>query len=374
MNEDASSVCSTSVKAKPAARGDRKRVSPKKMKITVTGLGGKHELDVAEEETVRAVKAKIEPLAGLTIGEIKLIFKGKSPDDEKTCRELGLSDGAKLMLMRSKEGAKQAANKAATTQGIAPLWLRTGARVLYVGSEGAAQPAVVRAVHTDDPPSLYCTIVFDDGSERQTPVDRLRELERTLPSSAAAAPAEAGTGSVELRVAHGKEQLVLRCEAATVVSELKALLHGLTGAEASGMRLLSKGKEAAEGQSVQDLGLAPAGGRLMLLFRERHHKEAEGAAAVASCAGVLAALSERIGKARQRMKKRLLTGAEALATLGQLGDEVAVLRQDLVNAKPNESSDAARARKADLATCEALQEQLEQARKEEAAAELAAQR
>ena len=52
------------------------------------------------------------------------------------------------------------------------------------------------------------------------------------------------------------------------------------GAEPAAMRLLAKGKEAADDATVAALGMAPAGGRLMLLFKRRHHAEREGEALV----------------------------------------------------------------------------------------------
>ena len=121
------------------------------------------------------------------------------------------------------------------------------------------------------------------------------------------------------------------------------------------------------------LGLAPAGGKLMLLFRARHHREAEGAAAVANCSEQLVSLRERVKRIRHKISKRLLTGGEALAELGGLDEELAGLAQDLKNAAPNESSEAASARAARIAECDALSVALGDARREEAQAELRAQ-
>mgnify|MGYP001413494514 CR=1 FL=1 len=85
-------------------------VARKVVKLMVSGLGGKHELDVEGVDSSRSVKQKIEPLAGVPAAEIKLIFKGKTPTDAKTVAELGMADGA-----------DSAASAPATDQGQTPL-------------------------------------------------------------------------------------------------------------------------------------------------------------------------------------------------------------------------------------------------------------
>ena len=87
-------------------------------------------------------------------------------------------------------------------------------------------------------------------------------------------------------------------------------------------------------------------------------------------AELLGELRGRIDKTRHKITKRLLTGAEALAVLGSLDEEVATLQLDLKNAAPNESSDAAKVRAANLAECERLAEELAEVRRAEAQAEL----
>ena len=47
-----------------------------------SGLGAKHELEVAPETTVGGVKQMLAPITGLHAAEIKLIVKGKSPPDD----------------------------------------------------------------------------------------------------------------------------------------------------------------------------------------------------------------------------------------------------------------------------------------------------
>ena len=353
------------------------------MKLTVAGLGAKHVLDLEPEETIRNVKARLEALTSLSAAEMRLLVKGKAPEDATKLGGLGLSDGAKIMLMRSAAGAKTSGAKpaAASTPGV-PAWLVVGAIVDYVDGKEDGRQAEIKAVHTDDPEGgLYCTISLD-GAERQTPADRLRLRTSSAATVSAAAgtsagegasTVEAGEGPVTLTVSQGKRLITLRCEASTSVKSLKALLAPITGADAGTMKLLYKGREATDASTVDALGLAPAGGKLMLLFRARHHREAEGAAAVANCSEQLVSLRERVKRIRHKISKRLLTGGEALAELGGLDEELAGLAQDLKNAAPNESSEAASARAARIAECDALSVALGDARREEAQAELRAQ-
>ena len=369
------------------------------MKVNVSGLGGKHELELDASETVRAVKARLEPLTGLASVEMKLLVKGKAPDDSQTVGGLGLTDGGKVMLMRSKLGARASAPPAAApVKTGGPAWLAVSSRVQYRNADGKFEGAIIRAVHTDDPTEHYYTIALDaGGGERQTPAARLRPPDSGALGPAAlaeaidaasvsaatrsvppperepeAAPDEAGEGAVVLTVSHGRRQLTVRCEPASTIVQIKTLLAGMVGGTPASMKLLLKGKEATDASSAESLSLA-SGGRMMLLFRAQHHKEVEGAAAVRSCTERLVVLRERIAKARHQMTKRLLTGAEALARLGELDGEVEALTQDLRNAAPNEAAEAATLRKTQLAELEALTEELSEARKAEAQAELRAQ-
>ena len=286
------------------------------MKITIAGAGAKHELEITPEETMRSIKARLEPLAGMASAEMKLLVKGKAPPDDVSVVTLGLSDGAKLMLMKSQQGAKK--NEAPKAAGAVPHWLKVGAAVDYVDGDGSKHPAVVKAVHTDDPPKLYVTVALESGgAERQTPADRVFPADKAAPASSATSSTEileAGSGPVTLTVSQGRRQFTLRCEASATMADLKQLLGPLTSAESATMKLLCKGKEAVDASTVDALGLA-AGGRLMLLFRARHHKQQEGAAAVASCAELLRDVRGRIERTRHAITKRLLSGGEALAAL-----------------------------------------------------------
>ena len=290
------------------------------------------------------------------------------------------------MMMRSKVGAAAAAASSAQAQQRpavpalrdAPPWLKVGNVVSYLegGSLEQAQPVLIKAIHTDDPPELYCTISMDGGSgaERQTPISRLCEWQPakhqktsaaaagTSSSSSARTVDEAGEGPVAITVVQGKREFLLRCTAEATVRSLKELLAPLTGADAPAIapRQGPRGDRYADGRrrsrprrrrrrrQRQDDASLP----------RRHHREVAGAEAVASCVGDLAALKVRVEKARHQITKRLLSGAEALATLGGLDDEVAAILQDLQNAAPNESSEAAAVRAARLTECEAMQHAL----------------
>ena len=170
-------------------------------------------------------------------------------------------------------------------------------------------------------------------------------------------------------MAQGTTKHALLCEGATTVRELKALLQSATGAEPPLMRLLVKGKEAADASSVAELGLA-SGAKLMLLFRGTHHRQQEGAAAVAGGASTLADLRSRVERQRRQIEKRLASGAEALASLGALDGECEALAQDLRNAAVAPGADAAASREAQLAELASIVALLADARAAEAKASL----
>ena len=65
-----------------------------------------------------------------------------------------------------------------------------------------------------------------------------------------------------------------------------------------------------------------------------------------------------------------MMGSLALAVLGALEEEVGTILLDLKNAAPNESSDAAKVREANVAECEKLTAELADVRRAEAQAEL----
>ena len=82
--------------------------------LSVSGLGSKHTLECEPSDSIRAVKAKLEPLVHMAPAEMKLIVKGKAWDDDaKTLGSMSV-DGAnvkflKVMLMKSRAGATAAA-------------------------------------------------------------------------------------------------------------------------------------------------------------------------------------------------------------------------------------------------------------------------
>ena len=291
--------------------------------LSVSGLGSKHTLECEPSDSIRAVKAKLEPLVRMAPAEMKLIVKGKAWDDDaKTLGSMSV-DGMnvkflKVMLMKSRAGATASA---AASKPAAPL-----------------------------PPSAM------PASSAAAP-----------PAAAAAAPL--GAGSIALTVAQGTTKHALLCEGATTVRELKALLQSATGAEPPLMRLLVKGKEAADASSVAELGLA-SGAKLMLLFRGTHHRQQEGAAAVAGGASTLADLRSRVERQRRQIEKRLASGAEALASLGALDGECEALAQDLRNAAVAPGADAAASREAQLAELASIVALLADARAAEAKASL----
>ena len=161
------------------------------MKLFVSGLGGKR-ARVLSRRLDSQRKTEAGAARKTQRGRDEIARKRQGAGDVKLST-LGLADGAKLMLMRSAAGAKTTAAPAkpsALAAPGAPAWLIAGAEVDYDGPDGIKM-AIIKAVHTDDPQGgLYCTIQLD-GSERQTPADRLR-----LRGSAAATIAAASSAAL----------------------------------------------------------------------------------------------------------------------------------------------------------------------------------
>ena len=291
------------------------------MKVIVAMGGAKHEVNDASPETsIKELKAVLEPLTGMPAAHMKLLVKGKQPADDATLGGLGASDGAKMILMRSPAGANAGGGSSAA------------------GGASARLPPSVAAAAT-----------------------------APTPAHKPAASAPLGEGSVSLTVAQGKQQHTILCEGTATVKDLKELLRAATGAEPSQQRLLHKGKEATGDATVASLGLAQ-GGKLMVFFREGHHREVEGAAALESGTTELAALEERWAVLQRKLSKRLLDPAGGIAELGAFEGTLAGLAQDLRNATLSEAEDGRRTQQ--LEVIRQIEEQVEQTKKELAAAEL----
>ena len=289
------------------------------MRVTIAMGGTKHDIsDASPETSIKELKSLLEPLIGMPATHMKLLVKGKQPADDATFGGLGVSDGTKMMLMRNPAGANAGANP---------------------GGDGAARlpPSVAAAASASTPPSK---------PEASAPL---------------------GEGPVTLTVVQGKQQHTLRCEETATVRELKELLRVATGAEPSHQRLLHKGKEATADATVTSLGLAQ-GGKLMLLFREGHHREVEGTAALQSGTTELAALEEKWAALQRKLSKRLLDPAGGIAELGAFEGALAGLAQDLRNATLSDAENARRNEQ--LEVIRRIEEQVDQTKKELAAAEL----
>ena len=154
---------------------------------------------------------------------------------------------------------------------------------------------------------------------------------------------------------------------AVLVMSPAAMLSLLQPIHAPSARRASRVACAALGPLA--LGLA-SGAKLMLLFRGTHHRQQEGAAAVAGGASTLADLRSRVERQRRQIEKRLASGAEALASLGALDGECEALAQDLRNAAVAPGAYAAASREAQLAELASIVALLADARAAEAKASL----
>ena len=72
--------------------------------LSVSGLGSKHTLECEPSDSIRAGKAKLEPLVHMAPAEMKLIVKGKAWDDDAKTLGSMADAGAtvKVMLLGSR--------------------------------------------------------------------------------------------------------------------------------------------------------------------------------------------------------------------------------------------------------------------------------
>ena len=207
------------------------------MNVVVAVAGAKHTLQVSGETSVAEVKAQLESRCGIPVAQQRLLVKGKQAfDDELRLEALGIAEGAKLMLLRNAAGAKAAL---ASASSVASVPLPPSAR--------SAPPA-------------------------------------TTPSAPTAPPI--GHGPISLTVSQGRS--VSYCHADTM-REINSFLEQPANAAPTQQRFLHKCKEATDELTIQELGLSN-GGKLMLLFRQRHHQQEGGRAMIASFDEPLAAL------------------------------------------------------------------------------------
>ena len=65
-----------------------------KIQITVKSLnGGKNELKVAENETVKNIKITLQEIEGIRYDQLRLIFRGKLLKDIETLDQKDIKDG-----------------------------------------------------------------------------------------------------------------------------------------------------------------------------------------------------------------------------------------------------------------------------------------
>ena len=72
------------------------------MNITVLATGTRHTLVCAPADTIRELKKRLAPLTAIAAAEMRLVAKGKTLDDDiATLASFGVTDGAKIMLIRT---------------------------------------------------------------------------------------------------------------------------------------------------------------------------------------------------------------------------------------------------------------------------------
>jgi len=287
------------------------------VELTFAVAGKKFQLEAADDETIRLVKQRLEPLCAVPAGQQKWLVKGKEAPDEQTVGALG---AAKVMVLRNQAGHKASGSgtKGGSFSSLMPL---TAAAAVRAASEAAAAAALAPAAPPPPPPQE---------------------------------PTELGQGSTLLLVSNGRQQYRVHCEATDTILSVKELLAAACSAAPRQQRLLAKGKEADDASTIAGLGFA-AGGKLMLLFRAARHLQVEGDATLGACAPVIADLAKRIATTEARKKRRSDEPMVVLAAVGALEEELRAVRLDVQNAKLSDPG----AREAPLGEIEALARRLE---------------
>ena len=60
------------------------------LRVTISGAGSKHELDLSPDDTIRSIKARLESPFNIPAASMKLLVKGKAPADDATVAALKL--------------------------------------------------------------------------------------------------------------------------------------------------------------------------------------------------------------------------------------------------------------------------------------------
>mmetsp|Transcript_55315 Transcript_55315/g.91603 ORF Transcript_55315/g.91603 Transcript_55315/m.91603 type:complete len:284 (-) Transcript_55315:231-1082(-) len=250
------------------------------MQLTLVAAGKKYEVDVMLDDTVLRAKQRAELLCGIPALQQRWLVKGKNADSSALVSTLGLNSSAKIMVLRTQTGHASESKQPAATE----------------------------------------------SAEISTKVNADRDSHDTRSPASTV-----GQGNIALHVSNGKHQIEVRCQPSDTVLDLKGLLESVVTAPPKRQRLILRGKEVNDTQSVSELGLLN-GGKFMLLFREAHHKNVEGQAAVAAAVVQIAAVREQLEQLERRAARRLEQAAELLAAVGVLDEKLTAISQDLRNA------------------------------------------
>ena len=191
------------------------------MQITVAQGAAKHQLSVDGEETVRAVKARLEELCSIPSSQQKLLVKGKEAADARRAdpepctrslkpyfapRHLTLARAlarSRALAQRPSGTSTEPAHALALTSTVAALGIADGARLMLLKNAQGHKPA---------PASAAPTLAANNPANNTAAVsDALASSPAAAGPAAGAASAAAsasalvvGSGSIELVVTHGK--------------------------------------------------------------------------------------------------------------------------------------------------------------------------
>lgn len=272
------------------------------LSLKVVVAGKTYPVEISASSTVKELKTQLETATGAPTSTQRILHKGKERADDERLDSAGFQQGAKVMLLF--RPGFDASSIRAPPSGASD---GAGAATADVGA-GSAEGAAGSVAHPSDVPAVEAagpaadTLEEDDGE------------------------------GMSVKVVGGGQTHSVRVPNDSTLRDLKLRLSGLTGATREQQKLIFKGKERDDDEPLAAAGVAD-GAKLMLLFRESYHREADGARVVRDASLQLVELERRTRALVKKQQHRIADSSEMLAALGALDADVQGMLLDLENAR-----------------------------------------
>lgn len=290
--------------------------------LTITIITGKQRWDVkaSSDMTFGDLRTQIEEREGTVAGGLRLICKGKSHPDQLKLSEAGVSNGSKMMVMRTskqKEQEKDQEKRAKLRSDFKSLSELRGQ-----SSRISEQSADVAASSSQNKPVVKgCGILGDQKLD--------------------------GVPSVLLIQGKNKYRVNIDMTESVVVLKQKAATMDGINSIASNMRLLHKGKFLKDGCSLAEYGVQD-GSSLMLLFTAKHHDAKDDYIEVNSIKKKLDELEAKTKSAASQAEHRLLDSTDLAIKKSELQDVLSRLRDNLSSVRSEDERRASMERQLDV--------------------------